>query len=586
MRKTKNVYLLIIALFIGLVGFNLYSQTTLLHVFAGGPDDGKNPWGSLVQDGATLFGMTCNGGDNDLGTIFKINVDGTGFEVIHSFAGRPDDGALPKESLIIDGTYLYGMTMSGGTGGNSMGTIFKIKTDGTDYELLYEFQGSATDGMKPHGSLILNNNILYGMTRSSFYSSKGTIFKINVDGTGFEGIHMFAGEPDDGGYPYGSLILNNDILYGMTSYGGQNNKGTIFKIETDGTDYELLHVFAGGSNDGDLPRGSLILKNNILYGMTYKGGESNLGVIFKIKINGTGFELLHEFSGWPSDGEYPYGSLIQKSTDLYGMTSGGGPYDAGIIFKISNDGSDYKVLHNFQGDASGGAFPFGSLIHSNNILSGMTGHGGALDFGTIFSYELPSITITSPNGGEDWTLNTTQDITWTGSKVTGGLQIGLLQNGTIVALIDKNIDPALGSYSWKVGDCRVGSIVAGTDYKIIINEKDSIVKDKSNGVFTISNPSLTITSPNGGEDWTMGTTQSITWTASGVTEGLYIILMQNGTTIALIDKNVNPALGSYSWTVGNCRIGTVPAGTDYKILIVEKDSKVKDKSSGTFTISE
>lgn len=100
-------------------------------------------------------------------------------------------------------------------------------------------------------------------------------------------------------------------------------------------------------------------------------------------------------------------------------------------------------------------------------------------------------------------------------------------------------------------------------------------------------PSLTVTSPNGGEDWTLTTSQTITWTAAGLlsTDTLYIILRQSGVNVALIQKNVDPTTGSYTWTVGDCRKGSVTAGTNSRIILKVKGMALKDRSDGAFTIS-
>lgn len=81
--------------------------------------------------------------------------------------------------------------------------------------------------------------------------------------------------------PLGGLITDGTYLYGMTQWGGANNKGTIFKIKTDGTDYSLLYSFDNAN--GERPDGDLVLINNFLYGTTVEGGTNNVGVIFKIK---------------------------------------------------------------------------------------------------------------------------------------------------------------------------------------------------------------------------------------------------------------------------------------------------------------
>jgi len=77
--------------------------------------------------------------------------------------------------------------------------------------------------------------------------------------------------------------------------------------------------------------------------------------------------------------------------------------------------------------------------------------------------------------------------------------------------------------------------------------------------------SLTITSPNGGEVWKRGETRQITWTAAGITEPLVIELMQGQTLLGVIATGVNPARGSFTWTVGRLADGTFRTGPNLKI---------------------
>jgi uncharacterized repeat protein (TIGR03803 family) len=291
------------------------------------------PYGSRTLDGSTLYGMTRTGGTSGRGTAFKMNTDGTGFNVLHSFAGGVNDGMRPYGSLTLSGSTLYGMTQYGGA--SDLGAAFKMNTDGTGFALLHSFVGSASDGKYPYGSLTLDGSTLYGMTRYGGTSDLGAAFKMNTDGTGFALLHTFTGGVNDGQSPYGSLTLSGSTLYGMTYSGGANGAGTAFKVNTDGTDFTLLHSFTGGVSDGLNPLGSLTLDGSTLYGMTYAGGGvNNVGTAFKMNTDGTGFALLHSFTGGVSDGSFPYGSLTLDGSKLYGMTTQGGGSGLGTVFSI------------------------------------------------------------------------------------------------------------------------------------------------------------------------------------------------------------------------------------------------------------
>jgi uncharacterized repeat protein (TIGR03803 family) len=361
-------------------------QFTLLHSFTGGDSDGRGPEGSLIQSGSTLYGMTYAGGSNDLGTIYQINADGTGLSLLHSFTNGDGFRAGVNGSLIQSGSTLYGMTFTGGGGGGE-GTIFKINADGTGFSLLHSFTG-ARDGNEPDGSLIHSGSTLYGMTGAGGSGECGTIFKINADGTGFSVLHSFTGEAGgDGGGPHGSLIQSGSTLYGMTIAAGNGGSGTIFQINADGTGFSVLHSFTASEG---VAYGSLIQSGSTLYGMTANWTGSNYGTIFKINADGTGFRLLHAFTGGASDGSEPWGSLIQSGSTLYGMTTVGGSGGRGTIFQINADGTGFSLLHSFTGGASDGGFLLGSLIQSGSTLYGTAHEGGTNGAGVVYSLALPN----------------------------------------------------------------------------------------------------------------------------------------------------------------------------------------------------
>lgn len=359
-----------------------YSQYTTLLNFAGASNGDQGP-GSLFSDGIFLYGMTRLGGANDMGTIFKMLPDGTGYVKLLDFTGV-GTGSFPLGSaLVSDGTFLYGMTEFGGI--NNKGTIFKIMPDGTGFVKLFDFS-FGFGGMKPEGSLIFDGIFLYGMTWVGGANQNGTIFKIMPNGTGFTVLMDFTGITN-GRTPIGSLLSDGVYLYGMTSGGGINDDGTIFKILPNGTGFVKLLDFNGVLN-GRLPGGSLIFDGIFLYGMTTSGGSNDMGTIFKILPNGSSYLKLYDF-GCGTNGDTPFfTSLIFDGGFLYGMTEFGGINNKGTMFKIIPDGTGYTKLFDFAGVTSGGA-PAGSLISDGLFLYGMTTGGGLNDMGTVFKLSIP-----------------------------------------------------------------------------------------------------------------------------------------------------------------------------------------------------
>ncbi len=159
---------------------------------------------------------------------------------------------------------------------------------------------------------------------------------------------------------------------------GNGHRGTIFKMQTDGSGFAMLHAFADGGSDGQQPAYSrLALSGNTLYGMTeYGGGNSDLGkgTIFKINVNGSGYTVLHTFIGGTNDGADPHGGLTVVGDTLYRTTKAGGTSDYGTLFKIGTDGSGFSIQHSFganNGTGYGTVYSFAVPEPSTLILFGI-----------------------------------------------------------------------------------------------------------------------------------------------------------------------------------------------------------------------
>ncbi len=369
----------------------LYSINTsgtgfsVLYNFLDYPDGGQ-PQGSLIQSGGKLYGMANVGGNYGLGTVYSMNTDGTGFLVLHHF-GNGSDGYTPYGSLAISGSTLYGMTQNGGTDGE--GTIFSISTSGSGYTVLHNFLGDGVDGINPYGSLLVSASTLYGMTSAGGSGSLGTIFSVSTGGTGFTILHNFAGGSGDGASPFGSLILSGSTLYGMTRSGGSSNIGTAFSISTGGSGFGLLHTFTGGSSNGSQPYGTLALSGSTLYGVTRLGGSSSFGTVFSMSTSGSGFSVIHSFTGGAGDGKRPslYDSALALSGfTFYGLTAEGGAHSTGTIFSFCTDASGYGLQYSFSGYPSNGDTPFDGLVLASSTFYGTTTYGGEAGIGDIFSF--------------------------------------------------------------------------------------------------------------------------------------------------------------------------------------------------------
>ena len=162
--------------------------------------------------------------------------------------------------------------------------------------------------------------------------------------------------------------------------------------------FTTLYNFGGNFNPHN-PEGGLVLSGNTLYGKTTSGGSSGHGTVFAVNTDGSGFTLLHDFTG--GDGYAPVAGLLLSGNTLYGTTVGGSS-GAATVFAVNTDGMGFLVLHVFTGDE--GNSPQGDLILAGNTLYGTTMFGGTNGTGTVFSIALPPPQLAITPAGADVVL--------------------------------------------------------------------------------------------------------------------------------------------------------------------------------------
>jgi uncharacterized repeat protein (TIGR03803 family) len=317
--------------------------------------DGQYP-GGLVQTNRGIYGTTGGGGGgncgNGCGTIFRITPQGklTTLYRFCSQAGCPDGTASSPLVLAADEAF-YGTTVYGGdTTCNppyGCGTVFRITPSGS-LTTLHIFEG--TDGDEPNGLIQATDRNLYGTTIFGGSSSGtncnggcGTVFKVTPRGT-LTSLHSF--DYTDGARPYAGLIQASDgSFYGTTSSGGAipncpiDGCGTIFKMTPQGSLTTLISFDAG---NGGSPGAALFqATDGNLYGTTQLGGDLGCdgpvgcGILFQITPGGV-LTTLHNFVGYPTEGQYPLQQIAQSTSgNLYGTTfEGGTSSNYGTVFSL------------------------------------------------------------------------------------------------------------------------------------------------------------------------------------------------------------------------------------------------------------
>src|SRR3990170_3826674 len=187
----------------------------------------------------------------------------------------------------------------------------------------------------------------------------------------------------------------------------------------------------------------------------------------------------------------------------------------------------------------------------------------------------PTITVTSPNGGENWIVGSSHNITWTSQNYNANVKIEYSTNGGSTWITIAASTPNDGSESWLIPNTpsttslvRVSEANTGTPY------------DVSNAAFTIAPQVITVTSPNGGETWQAGSSHNITWTSSCFSGNVKLEYSTDAGSswITIIASTSNG--GTYPWSVPN-----TPSTNSLVRVSDAADGTPNDISNAVFTIS-
>ena len=193
---------------------------------------------------------------------------------------------------------------------------------------------------------------------------------------------------------------------------------------------------------------------------------------------------------------------------------------------------------------------------------------------STFTIELkPGITITSPTGGELWTIGTEQLFTWTSVNTSGLVNIDLSRdNNKTWEMLAESVQDT-GSYKWTVEGPASDSCI------IKISDSNSGPSDISDSTFAIEEePTITVTAPNGGEMWELGSEQTVSWNSINIGENVFIQLSRDaGATWETLAENAENS-ESWLWNVAG------ETSDSCLIKVSSLDNTVMDVSDSLFQI--
>jgi uncharacterized repeat protein (TIGR03803 family) len=352
---------------IALLGASLALATpTLTTVAATGDRSNDFPIGGVTVDAAgNLYGITCNGGPDNLGTVYEVAAGTHALNVLASFDGS--NGSHPLGSPVMDSAgNLYGTTTQGGLG---HGTVFEVAAGSNTVTTLAAFNGN--NGDYPTATLISDAaGNLYGTTWGGGANSHGAVFEVTAGSNAITTLVSFNGT--NGSQPWGGVVADpQGNLYGTTQR-GIGARGTIFEIAVGNRTFTTLGAFNSVDAGGD-PSASMIFDAaGNLYGTEFNDG--NNGGVFELAAGSHALTTLVAFNG--ANGQAPLGGLVADAAgNLYGTTLYGGPNGDGTIFKID---ARTHALTTLVADASE---PISTLVadSAGNLYGTMEGTGDVFE---------------------------------------------------------------------------------------------------------------------------------------------------------------------------------------------------------------
>jgi uncharacterized repeat protein (TIGR03803 family) len=273
------------------------------------------------------------------------------FELLHQF-DAPTDGRGGAEGLVLgpDGRFYAVNALEGALGG---GTAYAVDKHGV-FTVLHTFN-PWIEGRKRMAVWYPPATVHFtGYCRAEVPHGCGSIFRMSPSDGTTEILHSFVAAPRAASPRRNRQARTESSRHHL---GGRRTSGDLFRW-APGQRARVLHHFTHADGDGGYPLRGVTLSGDGLavYGVTYRGGAQDSGVIFKVRTDGTDYSVIRSFDdeiGLAASGEL----VLAKDGNFYGPTAGGaGHY--GTIYRLTPAG-DVSVMHSFVSFSDVGPEPAG-----------------------------------------------------------------------------------------------------------------------------------------------------------------------------------------------------------------------------------
>jgi hypothetical protein len=186
-----------------------------------------------------------------------------------------------------------------------------------------------------------------------------------------------------------------------------------------------------------------------------------------------------------------------------------------------------------------------------------------------------TITVTQPAGG-NVAMGSSCPVAWTASGVATSVKMQLVKpGGALVGVLANNLAAGGSPWNWTVA----GPAVVGEQYKIRVRASDGSAEGES-ALFTVIQGeapplpgSITNVQLGGSSPYCLGTSYTVSWTVTGVTQHLKLELIKGGAINAIIAPDMAPGTSSKSWTAAGA------VASDYKVRVSALDNSLTAESA-------
>jgi uncharacterized repeat protein (TIGR03803 family) len=334
-----------------------------------------------------LWGATYEGGVDGVGVIYRYDYVHDTLQVVYSFdrfsTKRPSSGVLVDSAA----QKIYGSCTAGGRVNVSKGGIFSYDLVTDSFKIIYDCYGAA-GGESPVGAPVqTKSDEVWGTDMYGGAHSYGTIYSLNLT-TGLKQIRKSFWPFQGTGYDaYQSPTFVNGKAYGLThgSTSSGAGLGVLYEFDTASNTYTVKRQLTGVT--GNQPQGRMVLHGNgRLYGTTTTGGLNGRGTFFEYDPVTDTFIIRHHFQNANTGGVCTGMLMVHPNGQIYGLASNGGLNGAGTLFAY--DTATKTLSKKADLADSSGSYPLGGLtLARNGKMYAVTNMGGSAGGGTLMEYD-------------------------------------------------------------------------------------------------------------------------------------------------------------------------------------------------------